>query len=55
MRRHPLPPLMAETPRERLLREWSAARSEKERARVLAQWLELFPQGARARAAGRHG
>jgi hypothetical protein len=55
MRRHPLPPLMAETPRERLLREWSAARSEKERARVLAQWLELFPQGPRARAAGRHG
>ena len=43
---------MAETPRERLLREWSAARGETEKARILAQWIELFPdqqQPARAR------
>ena len=39
-----------ETPRERLLREWTAARTEKEKARVLAQWIEMFPdQPATAR------
>lgn len=32
-----------ETPRERLLREWTAARTDKEKSRVLAQWIEMFP------------
>ncbi len=39
-----------ETPRERLLREWSAAHTDKEKARILAQWIELFPDQPSARA-----
>jgi hypothetical protein len=42
--------LLTETPRERLLREWSAARDEKERARVLAQWIDMFPDKPLTRA-----
>jgi hypothetical protein len=42
--------LSAETPRERLLREWSAARNDKEKARILAQWIELFPDQPAVRA-----
>jgi len=51
LRQHWPRPSMSESPRERLLREWSAARTEKEKARILAQWIELFPdqQPARAR------
>lgn len=50
LRQHWPRPLTPETPRERLLREWTAARTDKEKARILAQWIEMFPDQPVARA-----
>lgn len=50
MRQHWPRQLAPETPRDRLLREWTAARTDKEKARILAQWIELFPDQPAARA-----
>lgn len=40
----------AESPRDRLLREWMGARTQQERTRVLAKWIELYPDTGMAHA-----
>ena len=43
MRHYRTRTFVPETPRERLLREWSTARTDKEKAKIVAQWIELVP------------
>lgn len=43
MRPHRIRIYAPETARERLLREWRAARNDREKARIVAQWIELVP------------